>query len=283
MSKVRCVQVEYHISSVCNFTCVGCSHFSEEGHAGRATVQSFKDEVGPWSKRLAPQYLLLLGGEPTLNPDLVEIVEECGRTWDKEVKKILVSNGWFLHKFPNLPKMLKSTNTRLDLSIHHDSPEYLAKLAEIRDLVKSWGIVPRMRESFRDWSLYRVGHGKDTRPFHDEDPQRSWDVCASRHCLQIHEGMLWKCPPISYLGMHLNKYINDMTDEVAREWEPYSSYRPLDVSCTDVELMEFVNRRSEGCCSMCPASPTPFRKPDPVRRRSLKMISLKGDDGGVVH
>ena len=267
--KVKCVQVEFHISHGCNPTCQACTHFSQEGHSGRATVESFREEVAPWSKRLAPQYFLALGGEPLLNPDILDILEECGRTWDPAVKKILVSNGLLLHRFPNLPKVLKATNTRLDISRHHDSPEYTAKFNEIMDLVRSWNVPHKVRDSFKDWSRYYEGEGNQARPFHDGDPQRSWDICHSRWCLQLHDGRLFKCPPMAYLKMHVEKFPDSPWN---KEWEPYLRYKGLGWDCSDSELTEFVNRRSEPCCAMCPSNPQPFVKPSPLRRTSLDVV-----------
>jgi len=53
-------------------------------------------------------------------------------------------------------------------------------------------------------------------PFADGDPRSSWEVCR-----QLHEGKLWKCPNIAYLGMQAEKFSLDPA------WEPYLEYVPL--------------------------------------------------------
>ena len=82
--------------------------------------------------------------------------------------------------------------------------------------------------------------------FDDGDPEASWQNCPAKWCLQLHEGKLWKCPAIAYLGMQDRKY------GLGDEWKPYLTYEPLGPECTDAELREFVERRVEGVCGMCP-------------------------------
>ena len=84
------MQLECHVAHGCNLFCTGCTHFSQESYSGRHTVQSFREEVAPWSKRLLPQHFLILGGEPMLNPDLAAICAEARRLWP-EVNLILVT------------------------------------------------------------------------------------------------------------------------------------------------------------------------------------------------
>ena len=47
-----------------------------------------------------------MGGEPTLHPDLTEFVYLTRRKWPNSYIEI-VSNGFFLHRHPDLPEALK--------------------------------------------------------------------------------------------------------------------------------------------------------------------------------
>jgi hypothetical protein len=262
--KVPITQVEMHVTHVCNFTCDGCSHFSQEIYSGRETVDSFRNSLQPWARWLEPKHFLVLGGEPTLNPELSEILE-VARELMPTVNLMLVTNGWFLYKHRRLPGVLKKNRIHLDVSIHHDSPEYLSKLEEIKALASEWGIPIRWRESFRDWVRYYRGVGADAKPFNDSNPRSSWEHCDSRWCLTIHEGKLWKCPPIAYLPMHVRKY-----GDPDGRWDAYLRYVPLEPNCTLSQLKHFVERKCEAICSMCPANPTPYKKPSPLVRLELK-------------
>ena len=115
MQKVVITQVETHVTHSCNMFCESCTHFSQESMSGRETVETFRDKLGPWSRRLLPRNLLLLGGEPALNPDLTGICQAARELWsgiDRDGKHLveimLVTNGLLLHKHPQLPEVLKT-------------------------------------------------------------------------------------------------------------------------------------------------------------------------------
>lgn len=258
--KSRVVQLEIHVAHGCNLSCVGCTHFSQEGYSGRHTVQSFVSEIAPWSRRLLPKHFLLLGGEPMLNQELSDICVEARRLWPK-TNLILVTNGLLFKRHPKLPEVLKANRIHFDVSIHYNSPEYLKQLEEVKLWAAEHSLPIRWRESFRDWSLYYTGAGASARPFNDGNPQASWDICASRWCMQVYNGNLHKCPPMAYLPMHVEKFGGE-------KWKPYIR-KGLSPMCTDKELLEFVHRRAESCCGMCPSKPQPISKPDPMRRVSL--------------
>ena len=54
-------------------------------------------------------------------------------------------------------------------------------------------------------------------------------------------------PPIAYLGMQDRKF------RLGDDWHRYLEYEPLGLECSDAELREFVERRAEAVCGMCPA------------------------------
>lgn len=88
------------------------------------------------------------------------------------------------------------------------------------------------------------------KPFDDGDPEASWRNCPAKWCLQLHDGKLWKCPAIAYLDMQYRKF------GLGEEWRASLMYEPLTADAGDVELRQFVEKRSESACGMCPAQPT---------------------------
>lgn len=267
----RIVQLEIHVDHACSLACDSCTHFSQEKLVGRHTVESFRAEMIPWSKRLLPHHFLLLGGEPTLNPDLVQICQASRELWPEverdgkhTVTMMVVTNGSHLHKHPLLPEVLKRNSIHLDLSRHHDAPDYLEMLGKAEQWAKDNNVPIRWRESFRDWLLYYRGAGVSARPFNDRQPQQSWNHCPSRLCMQVHESKLWKCPPVTYLPLHVAKY-----GDGDGTWKPYLNYNALSPDCAEFELLEFIKRKAEACCGMCPANPQPFVKSNPMKRVSL--------------
>ena len=70
--KFRCLEI--HVAHACNLKCKSCSHFSDQQHKGIITVDQLEEWCGDWPKRICPEEGNMLGGEPTLNKNLVEFV-----------------------------------------------------------------------------------------------------------------------------------------------------------------------------------------------------------------
>src|SRR5690606_7956876 len=106
------------LSHACNLSCESCSHFSNFPLKGMVTPDDAEREFRLWSGKVRPRRFALLGGEPTINKYLPEIIERAAKEW-RHSELMLVTNGWFLHKHPSLPDVLARHNVRLDISIHH--------------------------------------------------------------------------------------------------------------------------------------------------------------------
>ncbi len=254
--------LELHVAHGCNFTCEGCSHYSNQHHKGMLSLEDCERWMVPWGKRLAPQKLSLLGGEPTLHPQLPQFIPLARRHFPHAQLR-LVTNGFLLHRHPDLPRMLREDpDAHVYLSIHHDAPEYLEKLKPVLELLDAWkrehGIQVTYYASFKYWTRRYHGFGADMAPFEDGKPRQSWEACTARHCPQIFEGKLWKCGPLAYLGMQNAKY------GLSEKWQPYLGYRPLAPDCSQAEFDAFFALEEESYCGMCPAVPAQFKLPVPI-------------------
>lgn len=256
--------LELHITHQCNFSCEGCSHFANMNLSGMIPIEEAELWIKSWSKRIQPSTFSILGGEPTLHPDLSKFLLISRRYW-KVSRLRLVTNGSFLHNHPDLPKVLTQiSNTCLYISIHHDSQEYKLAMEPIIDLVNRWhkdyAIDVQYYESYKYWTRRYIEINGIIFPYKDNDPQKSWENCTSKYYFQLHKGKIWKCAPLTFLPLVKNKYIKD--------WNKYLKYIPLDISCTDNELVSFVNKESEDFCSMCPKNPPKFMPPLPFIKKS---------------
>ncbi|MBC7602719.1 MAG: radical SAM protein [Ramlibacter sp.] len=266
MIAVRFNNLEIHVAHACNLTCESCSHYSNQGHKGVVSLEEAERWMQLWEGRIEPQVLSLLGGEPTIHPQLPKFVDLTARYFPTSQLR-LVTNGFFLHRHPTLPLAIKAhPNARVALSVHHDDPAYREKLKPVFELLQSWvrehGMRGRTNLSYTNWTRRYKGFGAEMEPFEDGQPRASWSVCPARNCVQLFEGRLWKCGPIAYLGMQNKRH------GLSSKWDPYLAYQPLDATCTDDQLTEFVARRDESCCGMCPAKPERFKLPIPLRRVS---------------
>jgi len=245
---IECRNLELHVAHACNLSCESCAHYSNHHHDGVLSLATAREWLSAWSMRLRPRQFSLLGGEPAINPALPQFVW-LAREMFPGSEIILVSNGFLLKRHPRLPVALRGTGATLHISIHSGSDEYQRRLEPVRELIagwqRRWGIAVNWRESFRTWTLRYRGYGKAMKPFDDGDPESSWRNCPAKWCLQLHEGKLWKCPAIAYLGMQDRKF------GLRYEWQPYLAYEPLGEECNDAELQGFVERQVEAPCGMC--------------------------------
>ena len=200
----------------------------------------------------------------TDNPSAAVRIRPAGpRHWPAAHIRI-VTNGFFLHRHPELPAALAAAgNTDLWLSVHHDDPAYTERLRPVRELLANWqrehGTAIDIRPSHARWTRRYRGFGGDMLPFEDGRPRESWKICPAKWCKQLIDGKIWKCAPLAYLGMQKAKY------ELSEKWDPYLRYRPLDPSCSDRELDEFLALEDEPACSMCSAERRRFTLPNPMR------------------
>jgi hypothetical protein len=256
--------LELHATHACNLTCEGCSHFSDQGHGGIVSVADADAWMSGWSGRLRPERFALLGGEPAIHPQLAGLVDLIRRHWPTTPLE-LVSNGFLLHRHPELPAALaRAGNARLSVSIHHMSPAYREKLEPVITLLHGWvrryGICVDYRPSHGTWTRRYRGYGAAMQPFDDRQPRRSWERCVAKHCHQLFQGSIWKCPAVAYLQLPDAKY------GLGAAWRPYLAYTPLAPDCSDAELDAFLHTEDESCCAMCPADPEIFALPSPLSR-----------------
>jgi len=254
-------QLELHVTHACNLTCESCSHYSDQGHKGMLDLATADRWLGWWSARLHPAYFNLMGGEPTLHPDLCSFVRLARRHWPASSLK-LITNGFFLHRHPVLPEALSETGTLLAVSRHHGSPEYLEKFQPVESLVRDWertrGVRLEIWGATGRWTRRYRGYGPAMLPYEDGQPRQSWTICPAKYCVQLHLGKLWKCPALAYLGMQNDRH------QLGREWAPYLAYTPLAPECSDESLRAFLAHEEEFYCGMCPAVSQPFQLPSPL-------------------
>jgi hypothetical protein len=257
-------KLELHVAHGCNLSCDSCSHYSNHGHSGTVSLEEADRWMGLWSRRIDVVWFSLLGGEPTIHPELPAFVGLVRRHWP-DARIEIVSNGFFLHRHPTLPAILAADgNTQLSVSVHHASEEYQEQLKPVLALLEAWrrehGIYVQIRPSDKNWTRRYEGFGDAMLPFEDGDPRASWEICPARECKQLHAGQIWKCAPLAYLPMQKAKY------RLSDKWDPYLAYRPLEPGCSTAKLRAFAALEDEGACSMCSSSKRLFELPNPLRR-----------------
>jgi hypothetical protein len=258
--------LEVHVAFGCNLTCESCAHYSNHAHAGNIAPAELERQIALWNRKIVPRSFRLLGGEPTLNKDLLDLIRIARQGWPagEGTQLELITNGLRLERFPELPALLEQTDCRLVISIHHDAPDYMRAMAPVRRLVEGWQAIHTLRvawrPSFKYWTRRYHGYGSAMKPFTDGDQRASWTNCPAKHCVQLLDGQLWKCPALAYLPMQHAKY------QLGAEWQPYLQYQALGPDAPLPEISAFLKREDEPVCQMCPARPPRFEKPNPLTK-----------------
>lgn len=254
--------IQMHVAHGCNLTCQSCSHYTNTGGGKLLDTEQAIEWMKPWAQKIMPDFFILIGGEPTLNKKLTEITLEAARLW-KYSKIKIVSNGFFLDKHPELPKVMKDFDVYLEISIKDNTSEYNERMKPTRDIVAQWlakepKLNIRYREDYTHWIKLYHGYGPDMMPYKDNDPEMSFKNCGFKICKVLHEGKLWKCPRLAFLKMHNEKF------RLHPDWNPYLNYTALEPSCTRQELIDFYKEESIPECAMCPANIEYMKLPSPL-------------------
>jgi len=226
--------------------------------------------MAAWRDRLEPELFSILGGEPTMNREFVEIVEAAIEYWPQSNIRI-VTNGFYLHRHPRLPEVLqRAKRSTLVVSSHHESEEFQRRFAPIRELVGEWernyGVNLHMVEADRYWSRRYEADDESIR-FYDSDARKAWRSCVSKYCTQLYDGKLWKCAPVAYFKMVAQ---TRRADEAAHSL--FGTYAPLDRTASDAELDAFFAREEEKICQLCPERLERFELPMPLGRRARNVV-----------
>ncbi|RAU20461.1 hypothetical protein CU669_18120 [Paramagnetospirillum kuznetsovii] len=246
--------IEMDIAQSCNLHCRFCTHYSNYGLKGLVSLR----ESAPWlaalKARVRPRHFQILGGEPTLNPELCDYIVLARELWP-EVELIVASNGLLLDRQPELWRTLADTGAKLAISRHSQLDQaYLQRfepaLVAAREQAERHGVDMVVREGYYAFARNYLGEGPTMRPYAEGAPQQSWELCTSKFCTTLYKGRLWKCPPIAFLDLVTAKFgLQDVP-----EWQPYLAYQGLDVMASAAEYAAFLNANyaPEHICGMCP-------------------------------
>jgi len=123
--------LEIHAAHACNLYCAQCSHYSNFQADGIVSLDDARANFDAWKGRLAPKRIAILGGEPTLNPVLIPIIKVARESFP-DAEGLFVTNGYFLDRHPDLPRVLIDNHFRMDVSQIGPALEYMKRLRIIR-------------------------------------------------------------------------------------------------------------------------------------------------------
>jgi organic radical activating enzyme len=276
-------KLDLHVADSCNLRCEQCDHFSNLAFKKVFEPDTLRSWCEPWSKRIRPLSFHILGGEPLMNKNIVEIIYLMRELWtDSHI--VLWSNGLLAHQHPDVPRALKETNTSLQISNHStaNSAGYDRNFDKCIEVLKKWYeeyeidvtiqynngdhikfkkhqdiyyMVNQKVNTGPDgtlWERFYRGYGKDMKPYNDGNPELSWTNCSAK-CPQLYGGRIHKCAPLTFLPLVNEKF------GLSEEWNHYLTYKGLSPECSDDQLDAFLGLKAESFCGMCPTKRPKFK------------------------
>jgi organic radical activating enzyme len=199
--------VEFHLADHCNLNCKGCAHYSnlleKPVFLG---VESFQNDFEQLSKLYTIGKIRLLGGEPLLNSNLVDIIRII-RRMDNVSNLRILTNGLI---FSDLPKTTLEAMSYYDcqLSFSPYAPtikqkERIERICESYEITFSW--TPPI-EKFRKFLTANI----------ENNPYDALQNCICGFSSFVYDGHISRCPTIPLTIKYFNKRFNTdfKSDEV---------------------------------------------------------------------
>lgn len=253
--------LEMHISHSCNLQCKFCSHYCDIGYPGIVEHETGGEWIQTWSRRLLPDRFYILGGEPLLNPELGKYIRTAGQCFPSS-KRIVVTNGLLLRAIEDLLPLFIATGTRLHISLHPVPAHFKETMEDAIRLSDRWlrrGLLVSIRP-IQGWSVPYMGAGTGMVPYEGGTPEECFMAnCGGKTCVNLHQGKIWKCPPLAYLPMVFDKLTNK------ERWRRFLEYAPIEPDAKDDEIANFLGAPSE-YCDICPKNPRTLTEEEILRK-----------------
>lgn len=190
--------VEIHLSDHCNLNCKGCGHLSNIAPVNFADYQKFSMDLFRLKELFSNiRKMRLMGGEPLLNPQLMEFVE-LARRENSDTDISVVTNGLLLgEKSSYMLKRMAELDVQLDISGY---PPTIGRKEEITSLLKQYGIRYQFTDQIEKFMKFR-------NPDANMNIETAFGRCPIKECTFLREGRMAACSfPILY--SQLNTIMN---------------------------------------------------------------------------
>ena len=104
-------KVEFYINHTCNLTCANCNRFNNHNFVGWQRFSDQEAELEKWAKHIKIKKIVIMGGEPLLNPSLVDWINGLNRLFGPNIQ--ILTNGTRLSKTKKLYSLLGKKKWKL--------------------------------------------------------------------------------------------------------------------------------------------------------------------------
>lgn len=191
--------LELHVSNHCNLSCRGCSHLTPLESPCFIDLNTTLASLKILKEYVHCKVIRLLGGEPTLNPNLCKIVDEIKKIGIADEISIS-TNGILLNKISD--DTLKNVNM-IEISNYNYSSaktnEIINWSKAIKKKYKHLKIIIYMYQYFREPYSYI----KNTDSIQVQKIYKSCIVAQKWQCFNVYENYIFKCPEAMALSKNI--------------------------------------------------------------------------------
>jgi Radical SAM superfamily/4Fe-4S single cluster domain len=268
-------KIEFYITNVCNLTCEGCNRFNNYNFAGWQRWSDYKADYEEWAKYVDIDRIVILGGEPLLNPDILDWVYGINQVFKRNVQ--ILSNGTRLNKVKGLYEALQANGNWMGISWHNPNTIYEFE-QEVHKFLQ--GTVIRVEKDdpknefgadvvwidenkvaiplwiqwdFYDSAIQRNELGQFT--LHNSRPEVAHNSCGFRIHKNYHfiKGKLYKCGPSALFPEFDQQHPFGISEEDRRILHSYQPLSPYEFLERGQEFLANIDKQLDQC-KFCPES-----------------------------
>lgn len=273
MIKHKFSKIEFYITNVCNLTCEGCNRFNNYTFSGWQRWQDYEADYERWAQHIDIEHMVLLGGEPLLNPDIMDWIYGLNRIFRTNVQ--ILSNGTRINKVNGLYEALQVNGNWMGISWHN--PDTIDEFdQEVRQFLKGpvikvdrehpannfgahmmWmdenGVkIPLwIQYDFYDSAIRTTGNGGLT--LHDSDAEKAHSVCGFALHKNYHfiRGKLYKCGPVALFPEFDQQHDLQISES---DRQLINSYQPLTAQGLETHGADYFKQLDQALpqCKFCP-------------------------------
>jgi organic radical activating enzyme len=271
-------KVDFYITNVCNLTCDRCNRFNNHDFRGWQRWSEYESVYEQWGKLVDLSAVTIMGGEPFLNPTLVEWVQGINRIFGIEVQ--ILTNGTRFQYAPDLYNAMLHWSNKNQCRNHigvslHDRNQYDQLHSNILDFLQGAVSVYPKGHVFNSWNsdwMYTDSNGVTVNVYvvdqfgssaivprnqkfylHDSDPVIAHQSCVFAKFKSYHfiRGKLYKCGPVALMPEFDQQHAFDISEQ---DRILLNSYQALGVDNFDTHHEEFFKSLDQHIpqCKFCP-------------------------------
>ncbi|BAV08667.1 4Fe-4S single cluster domain-containing protein [Filimonas lacunae] len=193
---IRTESFEVHVAEHCNLKCRDCCNISPFNAKKFMSIEEITNICAFVKTHLRPDVFKVAGGEPTLHPQLDELLLVIKSSGAAPVVRV-VSNGLLLHRMSNV---FWENIDQLTISHYISAPMKANLLQQVKDKAREYEVVLNIKyvEQFNEIFVEDAITDK-------ERVQEIYNDCWMRHrCLIVRNGTFYKCTRASYMNEFLH-------------------------------------------------------------------------------